>query len=350
MFFKNFKDKYQKVPVIHFNTAFSNNPIVSISIPTYQHGKYIEHCINSILAQKVDFDYEILLAEDESQDRAREICIGFAKKYPEKIRLFLHDRRNNIMVNGLPTGKFTGLYNYYSAKGKYIALCDGDDFWLDPYKLQKQVDFMENNQEYSLCASRHKLIDENSKIIGEGPTLNPLIFDPYNELSEKFSNYTLKDYLYYPYNIFQYSSVLFRNSDGFTHGMDGKINTGDLLLSVNLLKNGPAYFFLDDYFSAYRIHSKGIWNRHENLLKAIIKVHDYRLLPKILPKYKANIKSILKSLYVELSIEYAKEGLLIHSLYYYILSLFEKSDFIQENYYDRLYNLIYHYKNYMVEN
>lgn len=293
--------------------------------------------------QKTDYVIEIIISDDASTDNNQKIIRRYIKKY------------SNIFFKTILREKNIGAINNFcdaldNCHGKYIALCEGDDYWIDPYKLQKQVDFMENNQEYSLCASRHKLIDENSKIIGEGPTLDPLIFDPYNELSEKFSNYTLKDYLYYPYNIFQYSSVLFRNSDRLTHGMDGKINTGDLLLSVNLLKNGPAYFFLDDYFSAYRIHSKGIWNRNNNLKKSKIKVLDYTLLKKIIPEYRKDIKSTLKCLYVELGVEYAKEGLLIHSLYYYILSLFEKSDFIQENYYDRLYNLIYHYKNYMVKN
>jgi glycosyltransferase involved in cell wall biosynthesis len=327
-----------------------NETIVSVCYITYNQVNYVKDALDGILMQKTNFSYEVCIGEDDSDDGTREICIEYAQKYTTKIRLFLRSRNDVIYINSQATGRYNFLETLKECRGKYIAHCDGDDYWTDPLKLQKQVDFMEKNKEYSLCSSRHKLIDKNSKIIGEGPTLDPRLFDHYNELSVKFSNYTLEDYLYYPYNIFQYSSVLFRKSDRLTHGLDVKFNTGDLLLSVNLLKKGPAYFFLDDYFSVYRIHSKSIWNKHKKLQKAKIKVFDYTLLKKYIPEYRKDIKSTLKCLYVELSIEYAKEGLLIHSLYYYILSLFEKSDFIQENYYDRLYNLIYHYKNYMVKN
>ena len=85
--------------------------------------------------------FEILVGEDASSDGTRDVCIAYAKKYPKKIKLFLHSRENNIRVYGKPTAKFNSAYNSYNAKGKYIAICEGDDFWTDPLKLQKQVDF-----------------------------------------------------------------------------------------------------------------------------------------------------------------------------------------------------------------
>ena len=101
-----------------------------------------------------------------------------------------------------------------------------------------------------------------------------------------------KDYLSYPYNIFQYSSVLFRNIDGLTYGMDKGIYGGDLVLSINLLKRGRAFYFLDDYFSTYRIHENGVWNKNGKLKKAIIKVADYKILREIFSEYSKEINKI----------------------------------------------------------
>ena len=104
----------------------------------------LRDCLDGILMQKTDFPYEIIIGEDGSTDGTREICIEYANKYPNLIRLFLRDRNvshltnkdgNDIMLNG----KFQKLH----ARGKYYAPCEGDDYWTDPYKLQKQVDFLE---------------------------------------------------------------------------------------------------------------------------------------------------------------------------------------------------------------
>ncbi len=126
-------------------------PLVSVCITTYQHVDYIKECLDSILCQKTDFLYEILLGEDCSTDGTREICIEYEKKYPDDINLFMHSRDTVIYVNGNATGRYNFVNNLKHAKGKYIALCDGDDYWTDPYKLQKQVDFLERNPDFSTC-------------------------------------------------------------------------------------------------------------------------------------------------------------------------------------------------------
>lgn len=149
MNFDEFKDQYQKVPVEEYPNQTPENPVVSVCVQTYQHAPYIRECLDSILMQETDFPFEILLGEDESTDGTREICIEYAQKYPDKIRLFLHHRENNIQILGSPTGRFNSLTNFYSAKGKYIAICEGDDYWTDPKKLQKQVSFLQSNSNIS---------------------------------------------------------------------------------------------------------------------------------------------------------------------------------------------------------
>jgi glycosyltransferase involved in cell wall biosynthesis len=143
--------KYQKKDVIEFpNNTYLKNPIVSVVIVTFNHVKYISECIEGVLMQKVEFPLEIIIGEDESNDGTREICIEYAKKYPDKIRLLLNSRDNNIKLNGQPTAIFNVLYSYSKVRGKYIAVCEGDDYWTDRYKLQKQVDFLETNPDYGL--------------------------------------------------------------------------------------------------------------------------------------------------------------------------------------------------------
>lgn len=119
-------------------------PLVSIIVLTYNHSSYIEKCVTSLLNQKTDFDFEIVLGEDGSTDGTREKCIEIAKNNPS-IKLILQDRANVIYINGAPTGRYNFMTCYASTRGKYVAWCEGDDFWESTDKLQKQVDILEQN-------------------------------------------------------------------------------------------------------------------------------------------------------------------------------------------------------------
>lgn len=136
-------------------------PLVSVTVATYQHANYIKECLDGILMQKVTFPYEIILGEDGSVDGTQEICKEYAEKHPDKIRLFIRDRKLSQYVgeNGKVT-RFNGIWNRMSARGKYIAWCEGDDYWIDPLKLQKQVDFLENHKDYGLVCTDFDLISE----------------------------------------------------------------------------------------------------------------------------------------------------------------------------------------------
>lgn len=127
------------------------SPLVSVCIQTYQHKDYIKDALDSVIMQETDFQFEILIGEDESTDGTREICIEYAKQCSDKIRLFLNSRKNVIHINGQPTGRWNFINNIKNAKGKYIALLPGDDYWTDPHKLQKQVDLLESRPDASMC-------------------------------------------------------------------------------------------------------------------------------------------------------------------------------------------------------
>jgi len=164
----NLIDKYKKVPVKEFpNEVLNKEILVSVCIPTYQQVDFIRECLDSILKQQTNFNFEILLGEDNSTDGTREICLEYAKIYQDKIRLFLHSRENNIRINGKPTGRFSFLNNFSEARGKYIAFCEGDDSWIDEFKLQKQVNFLIENSDHGLVFSSYKRFYEKKKIFEE---------------------------------------------------------------------------------------------------------------------------------------------------------------------------------------
>jgi len=115
---------------------------------TYNHERYISEAIDGILMQECDFEYELVIGEDYSTDNTRKICEQYAAKYPNKIKLLQSVNNWGMNSNFIRTVK--------ECNSKYIALCEGDDYWTDPLKLQKQVDFLEKNKEYSLCFHRAK--------------------------------------------------------------------------------------------------------------------------------------------------------------------------------------------------
>ncbi|MBK9176761.1 MAG: glycosyltransferase [Flavobacteriales bacterium] len=146
-------------------------PRVSVVVATYQHAGFIEQCLNSILQQETDFPFEVLVGEDESVDGTREICQRFAAEYPDRIRLFLRSRKDVMHIMGRPTGRSNVLRLLESASGKYIAICEGDDHWIDPKKLQRQYDALENDPGASGCFTNayNELNGARESFIGGAP-------------------------------------------------------------------------------------------------------------------------------------------------------------------------------------
>ena len=198
MDFEHFKKKYKKKEILEYSNNVVDNPMVSICVQTYQHRNYIKKCLEGILMQETNFPFEILLGEDNSTDGTRELCIDYQNKYPERIKLFLHQRENNIKINGRSTGRFNFVYNLFSAKGKYIAICEGDDYWTDPLKLQKQVDFLEKDQEYVLCFHKVKILEKSGEIVKDYLTSVPESYQSMEDLARE------GNYIHTP-------SVLFKN-------------------------------------------------------------------------------------------------------------------------------------------
>jgi glycosyltransferase involved in cell wall biosynthesis len=129
----------------------SANCKVSVSITTYNHRAYIAQAVDGALQQETDFEYEILIGEDDSSDGTREIVLDYQQRYPDKIRLFLNDRKNVIYIGGRATGRWNLVNNLRQAQGQYIACLDGDDYWTSPHKLQRQADLLDAHPDLALC-------------------------------------------------------------------------------------------------------------------------------------------------------------------------------------------------------
>ena len=236
--------------------VLSKTPLVSVIMTTYNHEPYIAQAIEGSLMQETDFDYEILIGEDDSEDNTREICKRYAEEYPDKIRLFLNDRKNVIYINGQPTGRWNFINLLKNSKGKYIAFCEGDDYWIDPKKLQKQVDFLEKNHEYAICFHSVK-IHKDDQILEDYITRNvPETTDIY-ELAKG-------NYIHTPSVVFRKKFLPEKYPAFFL-----KAPIGDYLIYLMLTENYHKIKKKNCYMACYRVHDGGVWSQVDNLAKII---------------------------------------------------------------------------------
>jgi len=152
LFWKS-NEKYEK-RYLRQPTLMNHSILVSVCAITYNHEEYIVQAIESILSQKTNFTFELVIGEDYSTDNTRKIVLDFKARYPDKIKLLLQEKNVGMMQNFIDT--------LNTCSGTYIALCEGDDYWSDPYKLQKQVNFLETNNVYQACYHNTIDRDENS--------------------------------------------------------------------------------------------------------------------------------------------------------------------------------------------
>lgn len=118
-------------------------PLVSVCMTTYNHAPYLRQAVESVLSQQTSFDFELVLGEDCSTDLTAEICREYAAKYPGRVRLVTGARNVGWRANYRRT--------FDACRGKYVAYCDGDDWWTDPCKLQMQADLMESDPGCGMC-------------------------------------------------------------------------------------------------------------------------------------------------------------------------------------------------------
>lgn len=237
------------------------SPIVTVCILTYAHKEFIEQAINGALIQKINFPYEILIGDDCSTDGTNEIIRKYQNQYPDKIRLLVSDRNLWQPLPNIATG-LMGIALLQACRGKYIALCEGDDYWTDPLKLQKQVDFLEANPDFAICFHNVAIINEDY------PERNRLNND---DLTPEIS--TLDNLLEGNNYIATCSAVIKTNliqnlPDWFT-----SLPFGDYGLYLIAARHGKIKY-INNVMSVYRIHPGGIHGNFTNSYAGLTKAYQ----------------------------------------------------------------------------
>ena len=209
------------------------HPLVSIACITYNHEKYIRQCLDGFVMQRVNFKYEIVIHDDASTDNTATIIREYCEKYPHLFVPILQKQNKYVEGKGI-----LAPYVYPHCQGKYIALCEGDDYWIDPYKLQKQVDFLEGHPEYSMCFHKAKTLYDDQ------PEKVSRLFD-----SIKDRDYTI-DELFLDW-IVPTASILYRREFTTAIKQDCNFMFGDGILVLSMASCGKVHA-LGDTMSVYR--------------------------------------------------------------------------------------------------
>lgn len=229
-----------------------SNILVSVVMITYGHEKYIKQSIESILSQKCTFQLELIIANDNSPDNTDEIIQNIIHDYRGnyKLNYTMHDSNKGMMQNFI--------WALEEASGKYIALCEGDDYWTDQYKLQKQVEFLENNVQCNACYTNAIILNEIENT--EQKYLNGL----------KEGYVPLKRSIYRGGASYPTASIVFRREDYILKAF--KVITelaGDNLLIMVLSMNGNVYF-IDEVTCTYRVWAGGVYSAIAGDMQKII--------------------------------------------------------------------------------
>jgi len=218
---------------------------VTVVVLTYNHELYIAKALHSILAQEIDFEIQIIVADDGSQDSTRSIVNDFFNTYPEKFLIFEKESNEGVRANVLSCLE--------AIKGDYIAILDGDDYWSDLKKLQKQVDFLDKNQDFNgvfhdaeiaHLDSAESLLFNQKKYYSQSYVFKDVIF-PSDLISRKM--------------IFPSSSALLRTSILASVNKSFLVDNYSILWKLTCfgIKNSK-FYFINEPMSIYHNHHKGI--------------------------------------------------------------------------------------------
>lgn len=284
--------------------SVENNQItVSIFMLVYNHSAYLKQSLDGILMQKCNFNIEIVVGEDFSTDESRSILLEYQNNYPQKFKLLLHDKNIGASINQKLT--------LQNCTGKYIAICEGDDYWTDPLKLQKQVDFLEQNPDFVLCFHPVKILNLDGTIVDDFITKVP---DNYSERKTLAEN---PNYIHTP-------SVMFRNiTEKYINSIEFQ-NTpiGDYFLYMALTKFGKIGF-LNDVMAVYR-YGVGIYSSEKKINQGYANIllytnlYSYESDPVIKQIFYQKIKEVLPNITNQLEYENRKLNKIIQSKRYRI--------------------------------
>lgn len=271
---------------------------VTVLITTYNLEKYIEQCLDSILAQKVNFQYKILIGDDASTDRTVDILKKYQSEYPKIIELVLRNRNIGSLENSVDL--------YSKCSSEFFAFVDGDDYWVSDDKLQKQVDFLEVNSDFVICGGNTKYLYEGLR--GKEKYVVPRKFVG--------KDYSIQDYYKQRVPFVHTSSILFRNIifreqvpqayyDAIGTYEEPALRGEDFRFLIHL--NEGKMYIMDEVLSVYRIHSGGIWQGSNKIVKAMESVITYNYNRKYWKEHEDFFEGLQNEAYSNLMKKIAKE-------------------------------------------
>lgn len=278
----------------------NNQVMVSICMITYNHEPYIKQAIEGVLMQKTNFKYELVIGEDCSSDNTRKICQEFSQK-AHQIKLLPADENLGMMPNFMRTLE--------ACSGKYIAMCEGDDYWVDPLKLEKQIDFLENHREYAGSAHQAMVLIDNteSRLFRQNVPSDISVDDIIGG------------------RLFHTASVVCRRTVLKQLNNAPAVLSGDRLLNFCIAFSGKIRFF-DDCMCVYRIHGSG--------MSSVVTVKQMRLDLNCIPYLKRIFPSFPRfryMSYVYATVGLCKNGPLYQRLYYIFLSFLFSFSYFPNN-------------------
>lgn len=221
----------------------TEQPMISICCATYNHADFIEDAIEGFLIQETDFPFEILIHDDASTDGTDKIIMEYEAKYPQIIKP-IYQTENQYSKGGKPA-----ILNYKRAEGKYIAVCEGDDYWTDIEKISKQVAYLELHPSVVISGHDAKVIDEYGNTIQESKL-------PEKHKRDYGSNELVLDKAW-----ILTLTYVFRNIDLTEVPERRMVKNGDKFF-ISLIGNfGSSHYHKDIESACYRIHSGGVWSK-----------------------------------------------------------------------------------------
>lgn len=216
---------------------------VSVCISAYNHESFIEEALNSVLGQECDFDYEIIVSNDKSTDQTHEVITKIIDEHPEGKKICYFNQEENLGING------NLIFTLEQANGKYIALLEGDDFWIDNKKLQKQFYFLEHNPDYTICTGGYETIIEDCLLTRKYDEDVAGITYNFNNLAEVRPHYLNM--------FFKLESLEITRLQTFKY-------SGDNVIFSMCLCKGKGYFF-NEIFGFRRIHINSAWTARSEI-------------------------------------------------------------------------------------
>jgi glycosyltransferase involved in cell wall biosynthesis len=253
---------------------------VSVAMITYNHECFIRQALNSVLTQRVNFDYEIVVGEDCSTDGTRAILMDFYRRYPERVVPILHDQNVGALRNFQTT--------LAACRGQYLAIVEGDDYWSCEDKLQRQVNFLDQHLDYAICFHRARIRDETAS--GRTDILPP----------SPAGTYTIEDLI--AFNLITTCTVMYRwGSVGPLPEWFLDLKLGDWPLHILVAQSGKIEL-MDEVMAVYRMHSGGMWTSGQAIDQKLAMMRMLKTLDRHLNfQYTDAIRRTLAVLYFDMA-------------------------------------------------